>query len=101
MSGLYIPDKEIPANCYRCEINCGLVSHLERSSWACAPGRNVKCKLLLIPDHGRAIDADELAKRLISRYEDDPYIKSYVLDRFLAEIRGSVTLLPAEKETRA
>lgn len=89
MSGLYIPNREMPGSCYKCEIDCGVVPYLDRHNHVY--GRFFKCPLILIPDHGRCIDADAATAKC-----DGPTI--YDLTDVPEFLKYEPTMLPAEKE---
>lgn len=73
MSGLYLPDVEMPKNCYECLVRnqgfsgdgmkCGKIGSV--LSWYDGNRKRMdNCPLIPVPDHGRLIDADALVADL-------------------------------------
>ena len=55
MSGIYIPDMEMPSGCTDCPVWAVLRCQSEIN----LPTRPRDCPLIPVPDHGRLIDADD------------------------------------------
>lgn len=55
MSSILIKGMEMPKNCLRCPIFCGLPYQYRDEK-----GRRPDCPLTELPPHGRLIDADKL-----------------------------------------
>ena len=63
MSGIYIPNMQMPTNCCQCPVNMELCKRgykylLEHPELY--DERAKDCPLIPVPDHGRLIDADAL-----------------------------------------
>lgn len=85
MSGIYIPNKKMPDYCGDC-----FYPECKRFWWSI--GRPEDCPLVLVPDHGRLIDADALRKQMAER-------RSYVgrLSDPLCLIEDAPTVIEAEE----
>lgn len=100
MSGIYIPNMEMPKGANDCKFSnefftCSLTK--ER----CALERmGIDCPLVFVPDHGRLIDADaliadgwDLAKMASEEYNGKH--RTYLISKELDDIP---TIIPADKE---
>ena len=98
MSGIYIKGIEMPTRCGLCrfcvqEMTGDIDYHFECAVTAETITHKIKrterrgdCPLVPVPDHGRLIDGDELARGC-----DDPY-----WCRWLSEIEDAPTIIPAD-----
>lgn len=89
MSGVYIPNIEIPKSCDDCP-------HPTCTLWQSVNGgeRNEKCPIVPAPEHGRLIDADALlkgCKRVTTEYATREYAFSQ------SAIENAPTILPPEE----
>jgi len=106
MSGVYIPNMEMPKHCYECKffvkssspkrpfVNCMFIGQLG-SVFNFACGIPIDCPLIAVPDHGRLIDADAVD------YDDYWWNKHYsARDCKQAEkmIEEQPTIIPADKD---
>lgn len=71
MSGIYIPDMEMPSTCVECRLSTAinfkekpmcdvLVEYMRYGEWLSK--RLDNCPLIPVPDHGRLIDANALIR---------------------------------------
>ena len=97
MSGIYIPGMEMPSSCYKCKIDCDLVSHIVRNMhpfW-----RYEKCPLVPVPEHGRLGDLDALKEKAVMRSEKCGClvnVTDFVISAY--DIENAPTIIPADKE---
>lgn len=69
MSGIYIPDMEMPTSCAECRFYgeyCYAKGDENKYS-------NFPCPLVPVPEHGRLIDADAIPYKKIMLEDDDFY----------------------------
>lgn len=97
-----IKGMEMPTSCYACmffaqtdywnkEDEADVLSHCKRTgekTWESVNGYLPNCPLVLVPTHGKLIDADILAAKC-----DDPYWCVW-----LSDIDDAPTVIPAEPE---
>ena len=101
MSGVYIPNVNLPERCDECP-------HPTCRLWQSVNGgkKHEKCPIVPVPDHGRLVDADALLKKM----EDDvpvyvgftgrrqgPYAFRRDTEVYTS-ICGAPTVIPADKE---
>lgn len=110
MSGVYIPNMEMPKNCTECEW------HEYYGDWwlvdACRitgtmPIKNAKkgraddCPLIPVPNHGRLVDADALIRRIYDAAKQQPEIADLYedeADSMIAWLKTAPTIIPADKD---
>ena len=105
MSGIYIPDMEMPSGCDDCyfcgeigicsvlvatHINSGVVGEYRYNEFERPPF----CPLVPVPDHGRLIDADKLKKQIAN---ENRFSAVYEKATF-RYLDNAPTILPADKE---
>lgn len=103
MAGIYIPGMEMPndcENCIFCDDDACLMHKPEQfRSWT---EEYKNCPLVLVPDHGRLIDADEhnkaLEKHRNTYTQDSKLPWGITLDAFEWELAQAPTIIPADKE---
>ena len=85
MSGVYIPDMEMPDNCSGCPFHIGVDITLR-----CGLPKDIHiiCPLIPVPDHGRCVDADALLKEAWKSFDTVP--------RWF--VREFPAILPPDKE---
>lgn len=89
MSGLYIPNIELPTCCAGCHFRDALMCEMGGS----VPfnRRLYDCPLIPVPDHGRLIDADALESNLNKMgILVDARVKGF--------IKSIPTIIPADKD---
>lgn len=102
MSGIYIPDMEMPHACFRCEL-CDSDFY-----WCKAAKREIEnpfaddgvaafCPLVAVPDHGRLIDADAMQDEWY-RLNFDRKITDGTLAYWNYRLSQMPTIIPADKE---
>lgn len=110
MSGIYIPDMQMPEKCGecpffddeefewcgRCNYNCdGLVDREGKPDW---------CDLVNVPDHGRLGDLDELEKTFREDADADwnrfaaPINWADAFDDVADMVADAPTIIPSDKE---
>lgn len=94
MSGIYIPDMELPKSCSDCRFCAGkwcyVIPEYEWQIDSCRPDRRPDwCPLIPVPDHGRLIDADAMRASIPPCYTMEEIVKAF---------KHAPTILPAEKE---
>ena len=64
MSGIYIPNMEMPKNCQSCPFACMAYQRVDGILAKLSMDDQIRsdCHLIPVPDHGRLIDADALEK---------------------------------------
>ena len=105
MSGIYIPNRELPTSCRDCFVaismaafpSCPLAGNYAVGKGLVCEGlgNNVRpsgCPLLPIPDHGRLIDADEVRK-IIDTYRPG---RIYEDAWALTVMDNAPTIIPAD-----
>lgn len=93
MSGIYIPIK-VPKGCSGCPIDsdcCTLWQQLPSERLGDTRPRD--CPIVIVPDHGRLIDADKLTISTAVPIDGKPY--QYV---HIDNIKAAPTIIPADKE---
>lgn len=112
MSGIYIPDIEMPTSCSVCWAlddygdypRCRITEEQRGYNFPIRQKRMDNCPLVPVPDHGRLIDADALIVELETQdYSGAPdYLEHWtpwdMTDSQVAELRRAPTILPADKE---
>ena len=111
--GVYIPNMEMPTNCDDCDFAYQDQDSEYNVYWTCAAvhksacvhGRRDDCPLVLVPPHGRLIDADAL---ICDIKKQTAFLRSIggefaeiaeTLEKgFLQEIDNAPTIIPAEEE---
>ena len=97
MSGIYIPDMEMPSRCFACPLCdtdcCGIskgpyIEYREVDIEVAVNGRPDWCPLIPVPDHGRLIDADDIENIKVVMNENGIGFKRIV----------APTIIPADKE---
>lgn len=111
---VYIPGMEMPTICGDCrfcggiaDTDCGLCAWCNVDGNARVADTRQDCPLVLVPDHGRLIDADALKNIVYAALKDtlhDDNTTSYgaALCAFIAkniadEIEAAPTIIPAEE----
>lgn len=107
---VYIRGMEIPKSCISCRLNYGekrpeyglsifcpysngVITYRDKAFYN---GRLDSCGIVSVPDRGRLIDADALAKHLFAAYGMDSRIKSWIVDGFIREVKNAPTIIPAD-----
>ena len=93
MSGVYIPNINLPERCDNCpHPTCRLWQSVNRGE------RHEKCPIVPVPDHGRLVDADALEKLSLPRTEmiDGEIVQNRYVS--LETIRQMPTIIQADKE---
>ena len=95
--GVYIKGMEMPKNCEECAIKSwdteDYVCPFSGVSTLCI-SRQADCPLVLVPDHGRLIDADELMKHKGNCYDAGGHLLYAV---GTGSIMCAPTIIPAEE----
>ena len=111
-----IKGMEMPKSCHDCEMSA-LVDVSDGLAYGCqalkemifnARERLPNCPLVLVPEHGRLIDADALAdvfRGFIAMYDSCPFSQLASTDKArrdelqaaLAEVINAPTIIPAEE----
>ena len=103
MSGIYIPNMEMPKSCYACMFfaqtdywnkkdEADILSRCKRTgekTWESVNGYLLNCPLIPVPPHGRLIDADALCKDGCGNCYGCPYD--------VCIIANAPTIIPAEE----
>lgn len=91
MSGIYIPNMEMPSSCGEC-LNIGWNYVFECDLDDVESGaRRADCPLVSVPDHGRLIDADETEKLFRT-------MGAEVWTDAADIVEEAATIIPADKE---
>ena len=114
MSGIYIPNMEMPTRCFACSMCdmgcCGISKgpYIEYRDVDIELAMNARpdwCPLVPVPDHGRLIDADALIQdsykkaRGILEESMNPCDRAVVISAVkCSEIIDAPTIIPADKE---
>ena len=94
MSGIYIPNMEMPKNCGSCPI-----LHLTLKGFECYMGvaiskyqRPEDCPLVPVPDHGRLIDATQLQAAMMEMVQSG----MYGLEDMIDAVIEAPTIIPVD-----
>lgn len=95
--GIYIPNMEMPKNCFSCRYICGL-RDTQKFTKNCRPD----CPLVPVPPHGRLGDLDALRKeidRLCDQYDAGIIEALTCLNGILMAISNAPTIILADPAT--
>ena len=93
MSGIYIPNMEMPTTCYdNCPCQslhwCNVLKEITEPM----TGKRIdNCPLISVPDHGRLIDADALQAECVPE-------PTFVAEMLFRKVNNASTIIPADKE---
>lgn len=106
MSGIYIPDMEMPTNCgdcrffawsrgvgQHCAVAPGITFHATIDGMDVKYERNGDCPLVPVPEHGRLIDANALTYVMGTDERFSPLEALYLM----GVIADAPTIIPAEE----
>lgn len=103
MSGVYIPGMKMPNRGHTVTLTITGGGEAVVQYYDCKPQLTVPIvyKAVLIPDHGRLVDADALEKLSLPRTEmiDGEIVQNRYVS--LETIRQMPTVIPADKEAEA
>lgn len=116
MSGVYIPDMELPTRCWDCLLNTyGYCMVADEHSDIVLADEPIPewCPIVPVPPHGRLIDAEAFAKEMKARQESayewlreakdhDTAIRADAVISFLCEVKLTLdtapTIIEAEEQ---
>lgn len=99
--GIYLPNMEMPENCWDCKlfydfILCLALQDQPKRYTDTGMGRPPECPLIEVPEpHGRLIDADDLLLDMTVASEDDDWQEYFV---YADDIVNAPTTIPASEE---
>ena len=95
MSGLYIPNIELPTCCAGCHFRDALMC--EMSGSVPFNRRLDDCPLISVPDHGRLIDADALIRELEPTEDERHNGAALLLLVFLQILKDAPAIIPTDR----
>lgn len=98
MSGIYIPDMEMPRHCGECAIElCERWKKLIIAGMSIAKSRPKDCPLVPVPDHGRLGDLNALYNELVLDTDTSVMASAKRINEYMQlKIDDAPTVIPAE-----